>query len=693
MRIKSILAILVILILGVAQAEAGFLGDLVNKTKNKVQQAVEQTVDEQADKTLDIEKGPSGEQSDSAAVKSTSQEAASKPAVGEPSGATDTSNRTIALAVVKLAPKIFELRSDRIQKDLLLQIFPGEIKIRTDDFYWHKNRDALIKKAKALAVDAQTTFEVAPWIDNSQKAGYNQIGNYDIASIGKYDFKKKAFPVYPLQIQIPWLAEGIKSSVAGYKFVGIEQMKENHWVPMGVDEAEQFTKSLGGFMLAYGHFIFTITEVVGLENPEELPEYSQYEKYIKVGKASKDVLRPYFNVTIKGDKVDLYVPTEPLTQQNKPIPKNKLKLFTTLHLDLEMTSSAASVPSDTAKKEKAAKPSFSVPAGIALLQGDDLHQALLGNTVIGTNWAAYFGKDYQVETIWQQKPNKAAFSIKDPLICFDKDSKIATTECIAASLDNKNMIKFYELYGGKQLIPYRIAPGPFPGIAEIRQGRIAALFDPRGYIEAADADVVGIKLGMSLDEVDQIIHKYRGDMKKVVYDGHNNKNIKPWDPGFVHVRYESPDGSEVIGVQYEPPTAGDRVTLIWRTLSYDINNGAPKRDVVIQALYNKYGGTVPGKPKYPSMEVHNWVNNGGGLRAGMNCQVNLNNLPAPISMPGPPNYIDTNCGETLTAQVKVRDGYVTELQVYLVNQAKLAEISKANEKAHAVKTQKGVPKL
>jgi len=697
MRVNIILAIFSVFIFAATQAEAGFMDDLVNKTKNKVQQAVEQTVDEQVDNTLNTEKEPSGKQSNPAAVESTNKEAASKLAVGELSGEADTSIKAIALAVVKLAPKIFDLRPERQQKELLLQIFPEEDKIRSDEFYWYKNRDALIEKAKVLAAKAPTTFEVAPWIDNSPKAGYSQQANYVVATIGKYDFKKKAFPVSPVQIQIPWLAAGIKSGVASYRFEGIEQMKENHWVPMGVDDAEKLTKNLGGMNQAYGHFTFTITEVVGLENLEEHPEYSKYKKYLQMGgnkaKTVKDKLRPYFNVTIEGDKVDLYVPTEPVYAINQAIPKSKLEFFITLHLDSKMTSSATG-SGDTAKQKQETEPSFSVPAGVSLLQDDELQQALLGNTIIGTTWAVYFGKDYKVETLWQQKPNKAAFSIKGPLVCFEKDIKIATTECIAASLDNKNTVRFYELYGKNQLIAYRTAPGPFPGVAEIREGRIGALLDPKGHIEAADADIIGIKLGMSLAEVDSIIRGHRSDMKKVVYDGHKEQNVNPWAPGWVHVRYESPDKSEVIGVQYEPPTAEDRVTVIWRTLSYDINTGAPKRDAVIQALFDKYGGALPGIPKYPSLEVHSWVNNGGGLRAGTGCRAYFNRLPAPISsIPGPPNYIDTKCGETLTAYVDVTDGYVVGLELYLVNQAKLADTSKANEKARAVKTQKSVPKL
>ena len=119
-----------------------------------------------------------------------------------------------------------------------------EKKINSDEFYWNKKRKSLIAKAKELAVNAPTTFEVAPWVDNSPHYGYGQQQvNYNVVKIGSYDFKQKAFPVYPFQIMIPWLAAGTHSKVATYQFVGVEHLKENHWVTMDVDAAEKLAKT------------------------------------------------------------------------------------------------------------------------------------------------------------------------------------------------------------------------------------------------------------------------------------------------------------------------------------------------------------------------------------------------------------------------------------------------------------------
>jgi hypothetical protein len=352
MRVLNILVIAAVFISGVVQAEAGFLDDIIKKTTDKVQQAVEETVDEHVDKTLDIEKISPAEQS---------FPGTGEPAVGGAPGVADTSNRAIALAVVKLAPSFFDLRPELQQKELLLQIFPEEGKIRTNEFYWQKNREALISKAKALAANASTSFQVAPWIDNSPKTGYGQQqANYFVATFGNYDFEKKAFPVYPLQVRVPWLAADMKSNVAGYQIIGIEQMKENHWVPMSIDAAEKLTTSLGGAGTgrAYGHFTYTITEVVGLENLKENPEYPNYEKYLQMGgnkaKMVKDKLRPYFNVVIEGKKIDLYVPKETVYQVQNVIPQNSLKLFTTLYLDSETAASQAAAVSDVMTEKEAA---------------------------------------------------------------------------------------------------------------------------------------------------------------------------------------------------------------------------------------------------------------------------------------------------------------------------------------------------
>jgi hypothetical protein len=118
MRVQNILVLAAVCIFGVAQAEAGFLDNLVNKTKNKVQQAVEQTVDKQVDKTIDEVKESPGGQSSPEVVAPSNKEVTSKQAVDDLQQSTaDTSNRSIALAVVKLAPRFFFRNDSRVYMD------------------------------------------------------------------------------------------------------------------------------------------------------------------------------------------------------------------------------------------------------------------------------------------------------------------------------------------------------------------------------------------------------------------------------------------------------------------------------------------------------------------------------------------------------------------------------------------------
>lgn len=566
------------------------------------------------------------------------------------------SQETMAYILAYYVPEILE-------KEVWLKHLVGNIDpmrwnwLNTDEFKWQKEKGNYKADILAKSKRVQTNFKPAPWIDGKE---FMSPTNYDVAAtLGKYDFNQKAFEVtVKLRIRLDPISGG-----GMFLTVGGVDPKTIQWLPMEPDRAEQLVNQMGPYdRTLYGSYIYQIADI----------DYAGWESY------NPRALK----ATVVIDKIDLF-----RYQGKKGTLKNNFVFVAALS---PSPSDTASIPQKTSTE----KPKYEAPAEVSLLEGAALKKVLIGNTVEGNTWAAYFSEEGTVETLWQHEPGKESFSINGPLICFPKESKIATADCIAVSQDKLGNLQFYELYGDKKLIPYRTAPGPFPGLSQLHIGRIEGLLDPEGYIKAADADVVGIKLGMSLDEVDQIIKKHRDDMLKIQFDGHKEyKNTMPWDSGWVHIRYESPDKKEVIGVQVEPPTAENQVTLVWRSLSYDIKTGAPERDTIVKALYEKYGGKIPGKPKYPSGEVFNWANNGGGLISDTGCSARPNSLPAPLSNPGPLNYIDARCGETVTAELRVREGYVQHLTIYLVNQARLAQIVKTNETAHVKKTEISNPTL
>jgi peptidoglycan hydrolase-like protein with peptidoglycan-binding domain len=623
-----------------------------------------------------------------------------------------TSDRQMARAVIGLtSPAWLDKQSDYELKSLVRIFYPEENDNITDQFYWHNHKDDLIRKMFAESQGAPTTYTVAPWLDNAySKAMAGGLNNYHVET-GQYDFNRQAIPFYYMPPQIPWMTTHQKYALIGYRLMGVKDKAETLWVKIPPDKAEILYKKNQGGLRLIGRYTFTLSKVVGLD-PTTHPDYEKYKEDLakggQVAQYALEKLKPLALVEIKGRKIDLYLQTKPGNIIHATSPDDFLYVTT---LDISAPEKAAAV--EPQAPAKPAGPQYLVPQGITLLEGDALSDTLLGNTVAGNNWAVYFGKDDRVETFWQRQPNQGAFTVKDPLICFGEGSKIAVRDCIAAGLDEKGMIHFYAYYNKPELTPYPMVKGPFRGPAKLLTGRVASLLDPDGILKVADADILGIKLGMTPAEVDRLVRAHRPDMQKVSYDGHTNQNIKPWDPGYVHVRYEAPDKREVIGVQFEPPTAGDQATLVWRSITYDVNSGAPKAGELIKALFAKYGGDMPDLEKYPGGSLYNWVNNGGGLHPELGCSARPNELwyanlydslqnpeiarwnkvkPAPV-IAGPLNYIDTKCGETVTASVGLDSGYVKSVTVYLVNQANLEAIVKANEKAVMATKGKTIPKF
>ena len=556
------------------------------------------------------------------------------------------SSAAIERAVLSYHPDVLDYEP-RL-KQAVSRLYPEEWQqVANDEFAWQKRKSGFKSRILAEIANPPVTFTAAPWL---RKASAGKM------VLGQYDFKQRAFTVRGSFVSMPLGGYDVRPII---RELGLSKIGS---LPMPPQQAEELAKSssfVNHKRTLYAGLSYTI---------------SGAKKYQSHGET-----KVFPRVSL--EQIDLFRVTG---KSNQTYDRQNYQYVTSITL--------RPPESDTANKET--QPAYSIPDGVTLLEGDTLKKTLLGNTIAGGNWAAYFNPGQQVETLWQRKPNSASFTIDGPLICFDEGSKIATTECIAVSRTEENRLRFYELYGGKKLIPYRLAPGPFTRTAEVIEGRAARLIDPDGHAAIAEADILGISLGMSLAEVDQKVKQYRGDMKRIGFDGHRKGKDVPWTPGLRHVRYESPDGKEVIGVQFEPPDAADRVTLAWRTIEYDMDARAPRQEAMVDALIDKYGGEKPPKSKYSSMALLSWRNNGAGLKSSLDCQVRPNPLPHPLSyVPGPVNHIDARCGESVTAELNNGNGLVTRLRLFLVNQAMLEGIIESNRKRHVDATAAGAPKL
>ncbi|MCW8905713.1 MAG: peptidoglycan-binding protein [Sedimenticola sp.] len=575
-----------------------------------------------------------------------SSETSSNPPSAAGDNAALPTSASIERAVLSYHPDV--LNYEPRLKEAVSRIYPAEWQeVAHDEFAWQKRKSAFKSRILAEISDPPVTFTAAPWL---RKASAGRM------VLGQYDFKQKAFAVRGSFVSIPVMGYDARPII---RDLGLSKISSLSMPPQQAETLAKSPSFVSQKRTLYAGLSFTITGA---------------RKYQSHGET-----KVFPRVSL--NQIDLFRVTG---KSNQTYDRKNYQYVTSIQLQ--------SPASDTAQKDN--QPAYSIPDGVTLLEGEALKETLLGNTVAGSNWAAYFDPGNTVETLWQRQPDSASFSIDGPLICFDKANKIATTECIAVSRTEDNRVRFYELYGGKKLIPYRLAPGPFTRTAEVIEGRAARLIDPDGHAAIAEADILGIRLGMSLQEVDQQVRQYRGDMKRIRFDGRRKGKDSPWAPGLQHVRYESPDGKEVIGVQFESPEAGDHATLAWRTIEYEIGAGAPRQEAMVDALIDKYGGQKPPESKYSSMALLSWANNGAGLKSSMNCQARPNSLAHPLSyVPGPLNHIDTKCGESVTAELKNRDGFVTRLRLFLVNQAMLDDAIERNRRHHLENSAAEAPRL
>lgn len=339
MRITSPSCLLLplLLLLTIDQpASAGFLDNLVDKTKKSVQQAIEAPIDEQVDQALNTGKGETPPASATGSGKPPSKVASAEPEISHH----PTSMRTMVLAIVKLEPKIFDALPESGQKEFLLTLYPEEGEIRSNKFYWHKKKDELIQRAIAESQNAATAFEVAPWIDNSTHSPQNikERSNNLRFLFGQYNFEREGFPIFIQKITIPWTRTiGNQKSPVPYRIVSVGPKKE-YWLPMSVDKAEAFFERFGTSRL-WAHYKFHLTNVVTAKDGSLHPEYKKHERQIKKGGVLREraieQMQPVIDVVIENNRLDLYAMDKVIDNNSPVIPKDDLHFVTTVQLEGE----------------------------------------------------------------------------------------------------------------------------------------------------------------------------------------------------------------------------------------------------------------------------------------------------------------------------------------------------------------------
>jgi len=143
---------------------------------------------------------------------------------------------------------------------------------------------------------------------------------------------------------------------------------------------------------------------------------------------------------------------------------------------------------------------------------------------------------------------------------------------------------------------------------------------PSGLMPRHGLDVVGIQLGMRMDEAEAIIRKHmevgRVLTGKRLHDGAAAPGVLvPASSGKLFI---SRDERELIAIVDEPPAAAGKVLGVWRRL-YLAPNSLPL-DEAVAGLREKYGDPSPTAPVREGMNRWHTV-------AGQGCQVALDDIP------------------------------------------------------------------
>lgn len=118
-------------------------------------------------------------------------------------------------------------------------------------------------------------------------------------------------------------------------------------------------------------------------------------------------------------------------------------------------------------------------------------------------------------------------------------------------------------------------------------------------------DVIGIRLGMSFAQAEELIRKHmevgRTLVTKSEWRTPSNGEIPPYSSGRLYV---SKDGSDIIALFDHPPAASQRIVGLWRQLA--IPKNAVSSDTIVQRLKDKYGSDAI--PHGSTPDYYLWLN-------------------------------------------------------------------------------------
>lgn len=134
---------------------------------------------------------------------------------------------------------------------------------------------------------------------------------------------------------------------------------------------------------------------------------------------------------------------------------------------------------------------------------------------------------------------------------------------------------------------------------------------------AAEVDIVGLKLGMTVDEVKETLKAHDADLKIRDQQGAITELANSGFLSFVYATTDNAKLKDEIRVDFAPPPHEPRAIMISRFTSYKEGNRPPK-NAVIAALKQKYGDSNTGMLNNPVDYDLSWVDAPNGKRITQN---------------------------------------------------------------------------